>query len=265
MVGSSRITWRLQMNEYEKKFIGLSALGGMLELYDLAIYGTYLIYCGHKFFPSDNLYTVIMQTYMVCLISFILSPICRLLFRHIDDEHGRKKILIAIIFIMGVSSSGIVCLPGYYHVGLVAPILLLLCRLLQSLAICGKLPTTYVYISESLSKKRLIAYGITMTGIFSGYLLVSLVNYILLNSFNTPQLHTFGWRIPFVLGGIIWFISYKIRRSLHETEDFKNILDKPNIPIMCLLKYYWAQVLIGIVLEASTKLVLHCLTRIFIG
>lgn len=243
----------IAMNKNETKIIGLSALGGMLELYDFAIYGTFSIYFAHQFFPSDNPYTVILQTYMVFLLGFILRPIGGLLFSHIGDEYGRKKVFIATIFIMGISSLGIACLPTYNHVGLIAPVLLLVCRLLQGLALGGELPTTYVYISESLPNKRIIAFSITMAGIFSGYLLASLINYILIHTFNNIQLNVFAWRIPFAIGGIICFISYQVRKSLHETPEFKNILNKPKLPIIYLLKNHWVQVLIGMIFSGSQQ------------
>ncbi|MDQ5948600.1 MAG: hypothetical protein QG651_1094 [Pseudomonadota bacterium] len=238
------------MNKEERKIIGLSSLGGMLELYDFAIYGTFSIYFAHQFFPSTNPYTVILQTYMVFLLGFILRPIGGLLFSHIGDEFGRKKVLILTIFIMGISSLGIALLPTYQQIGLWAPVLLLLCRLLQGLALGGELPTTYVYLSESLADKKILAFGITMASVFSGYLLAAAINYLLSHIFSPAQLNQFAWRIPFVIGGVICFISYQIRKSLHETKEFKNIMTKPKIPIVYLFRKHWSQVIQGMIFSA---------------
>ncbi len=238
------------MNQEERKIISLSSLGGMLELYDFAIYGTFSIYFAHQFFPSSNPYTVILETYMVFLLGFILRPIGGLLFSHIGDEFGRKKVLILTIFIMGISSLGIACLPTYQSIGILAPCLLLFCRLLQGLALGGELPTTYVYLSESLSNKKILAFGITMASIFSGYLLAAAVNYLLTYLFSVEQLNQFAWRIPFVIGGVICLISYRIRKTLHETPEFKNIMSKPKVPIVYLFRKHWSQVIQGVIFSA---------------
>lgn len=238
------------MNKEERKIIGLSSLGGMLELYDFAIYGTFSIYFAHQFFPSSNPYTVILETYMVFLLGFILRPIGGLLFSHIGDEFGRKKVLILTIFIMGVSSLGIACLPTYQSIGILAPCLLLFCRLLQGLALGGELPTTYVYLSESLSDKKILAFGITMASIFSGYLFAAAVNYLLTHIFSLDQLNQFAWRIPFLIGGVICFISYRIRTTLHETPEFKSIMSKPKVPIVYLFRKNSPQVIQGIIFSA---------------
>lgn len=241
------------MNKEERKIIGLSSLGGMLELYDFAIYGTFSIYFAHQFFPSTNPYTVILQTYLIFLLGFVLRPIGGLLFSHIGDEFGRKKVLIITIFMMGLSSLGIAFLPTYQQIGIWAPVLLLFCRLLQGLALGGELPTTYVYLSESLADKKIIAFGITMASVFSGYLLAAAINYLLSHIFNEAQLNQFAWRIPFLIGGVICFISYQIRKSLHETKEFKSIMTKPKIPIIYLFRKHWFQVIQGLIFSAAQQ------------
>lgn len=252
------------MNKEERKIIGLSSLGGMLELYDFAIYGTFSIYFAHQFFPSSNAYTVILETYMVFLLGFVLRPIGGLLFSHIGDEFGRKKVLILTIFIMGISSLGIAFLPTYQSIGIWAPCLLLFCRLLQGLALGGELPTTYVYLSESLADKKILAFGITMGSVFSGYLLAAAVNYLLTHLFNIDQLNQFAWRIPFFIGGVICFISYRIRTTLHETPEFKSIMSKPKVPIVYLFRKHWPQVIQGVVFSAIQQ-VFSVLTIIFMA
>ena len=241
------------MNKEERKIVGLAALGGMLELYDFAIYGMFAVYFAHQFFPSTNTYTAILETYMVFSLGFILRPLGGIIFSHIGDEYGRKNVLVYTILIMGVSSVGIALLPTYATIGLAAPLLLLACRLLQGLAIGGELPTTFVYISESMPNKRILAFGITMTGVFSGYLFAAAINYILTRCFNTSQLNDFAWRIPFALGGLVCFISYKIRKTLRETKEFQEIMNKPRLPLVYLLKNYTPQVGAGAIFSATQQ------------
>ncbi|MBX9597476.1 MAG: MFS transporter [Burkholderiales bacterium] len=89
------------MNKEERKIVGLAALGGMLELYDFAIYGMFAVYFAHQFFPSTNAYTAILETYMVFSLGFILRPLGGIIFSHIGDEYSRKNVLVYTILIMG--------------------------------------------------------------------------------------------------------------------------------------------------------------------
>lgn len=242
------------LNKEEKKILGLSALGGMLELYDFAIYGTFAIYFSKQFFPSHNQYITLLETYMIFLLGFILRPIGGIIFSHIGDEIGRKKVLVYTIFLMGLSSLGIACLPTYAQIGVFAPILLLLMRLLQGLAVGGELPTTYVYISEAMSNKRILAFGVTMAGVISGYLFAALINFTLTRLFSIDALNNYAWRIPFFIGGIICFISFKIRQSLRETKAFQEIMSKPKFPLLDVFKSYKPQLVAGIILSATQQI-----------
>lgn len=237
----------------EKRVISLAALGGMLELYDFAVYGFFSVYFAKQFFPANNAYMTILETYMVFFLGFILRPIGGILFSHIGDEFGRKRVLVYTIFIMGMSSVGIACLPTYAEIGVASPLLLLFCRLVQGLALGGELPTTYVYISESLPQKKAIAFGFVMAGIFCGYLLASLTNYVLTHVFTLTELGSYVWRIPFAIGGVICFISYKVRKSLRETPAFEAIMNKPKLPIVYLLKNYWDKVILGVIFSATQQ------------
>ncbi|RTL01001.1 MAG: MFS transporter [Proteobacteria bacterium] len=169
----------LKLTTQEKKIVGLSALGGMLEFYDFIIYGIFSVYFAHQFFPSENELLSVIESYVVFILGYIARPIGGIIFSHVGDEHGRKKVLIITIILMGISSLGIGLLPTYAQIGWVAPLGLLSLRLLQGLALGGELPSTYVYISETMTQKRGSGFGITMTGVNSGLLLGMIVNQIL--------------------------------------------------------------------------------------
>lgn len=238
------------LTRQEKKIVGLAALGGMLEFYDFIIYGIFSVYFAHQFFPSGNELLSIIESYVVFVLGYVARPIGGIIFSHVGDEHGRKKVLIITIILMGVSSLGIGLLPTYEQVGVLAPIGLLLLRLLQGLALGGELPSTYVYISESMTTKRGSGFGVTMTGVNAGLLLGMLINQILNMCFSTEQLTNFGWRIPFIFGGALCLISYKIRKTLHETAAFERIEDKPKFPLAYLFKNHAPQMVAGIATTA---------------
>lgn len=235
----------------EKKILTLASLGGMLEFYDFVIYGIFSVYFAGMFFPAHNALISIIESYVVFVLGYLARPIGGIIFSHIGDEYGRKQVLIVTVVLMGLSSLGIGLLPTYNTIGIAAPISLLILRLLQGFALGGELPSTYVYIRESISHKASKAFGIIMSGIVSGLLLGMVLNFIINLAWNHQQISSFGWRIPFIFGGLLCIISYQIRKQLHETIAFERITDKPKFPIVYLFEHHLAGVLIGIVVTAA--------------
>lgn len=235
----------------EKKIIALASLGGMLEFYDFVIYGIFSVYFASQFFPSHNSLMSIIESYVVFVLGYIARPIGGIIFSHIGDERGRKQVLVVTVVLMGLSSLGIGLLPTYNTISVAAPILLLGLRLLQGFALGGELPSSYVYIKECIPHRATMAFGIIMSGIVSGLLLGMIINFIISSLLSAPQISSFGWRIPFILGGFLCLVSYKIRQQLQETLAFERITDKPKFPIIYLLKHHLSSVLIGTVVTAT--------------
>jgi MFS family permease len=233
------------LSKQERKIVTLAALGGMLEFYDFIIYGIFSIYFAHQFFPGKNEAIIIIQSYVIFVLGYIARPIGGVFFSHIGDEYGRKNVLIITIILMGAASLGIGCLPTYAQIGVAAPILLLLFRLLQGLALGGELPSTFVYIFEKIPDKKGLAFGITMSGVNGGLLLGMLINSGLNHFLTAEQLTDFGWRFPFVFGGIICLVSYNIRKKLQETTAFQKIHDKPKLPFVYLLRHHFLNFFAG--------------------
>lgn len=240
----------LKLTRQEKKIVGLAALGGMLEFYDFIIYGIFSVYFAHQFFPGDNQLLSVIESYVVFVLGYIARPIGGVIFSHVGDEHGRKKVLIITIILMGLSSLGIGVLPTYSQIGIAAPILLLILRLTQGLALGGELPSTYVYISETMPHKKGTGFGITMTGVNSGLLLGMLINQLMNMTLTQVELTNYGWRLPFIFGGALCLISYKIRKTLQETNAFERIHDKPDFPLAYLLKNNLMQLVAGTTMTA---------------
>ena len=152
------------LNVEQKKIIALSSIGGMLEFYDFTIYGLFSVYFAHQFFPAFDNFAAIMASYSIFVVGYIVRPLGGILFSHIGDEIGRKTVLILTMVLMGLASFGLGLLPTYAQIGIWAPILMVLLRLLQGLAIGGELPSMIVYVAESMPKQR----GIAMGGVFAG-------------------------------------------------------------------------------------------------
>jgi len=214
----------------------------MLEFYDFIIYGIFSVYFAHQFFPSENSLLSVTKSYVIFILGYIARPVGGVIFSHLGDEYGRKQVLIIIILLMGGSSLGIGILPAYDQIGILAPIKLLVLRLLQGLALGGELPSTYVYISESMPKKRGSGFGITMVGVNSGLLLGMAMNQLLNFALTPTELSAYGWRLPFIFGGLLCLISYRIRKTLRETAAFNKIHDKPLFPFFYLWVHHLTQV-----------------------
>lgn len=240
----------VKLNKEEKKIVRLAALGGMLEFYDFIIYGIFSIYFAHQFFPGDNPLLSVIKSYVIFILGYVARPIGGIFFSHIGDEHGRKRVLIITIVLMGASSLGIGLIPTYEQVGITAPLLLLSLRLMQGLALGGELPSTYVYISESMPQKQGIGFGITMFGVNFGLLLGMLINQLLTLILSSADIEAYGWRLPFIFGGLLCIISYRIRQTLSETSAFAKIHNKPTFPLWSLIKNHFPQVLAGIAITS---------------
>lgn len=250
------------LSKQERTIIHLAGLGGMLEFYDFIIYGIFSVYFASQFFPSQDKFIVIIQSYLIFISGYLARPLGGVIFSSIGHELGTKKILILTILMMGTASLGIGLLPTYSQIGIAAPLLLLTLRIMQGLAIGGELPSTYVYISETLIEKQGIAFGKTMTAVNSGLLLGMFINFLLTSCLDSNQLMQFGWRIPFILGGLICLVSYQIRKKLHETGVLHKNSNQPKLPIVYLFKNHFSDFLIGVAL-VSLMSSLVVLTIIF--
>ncbi len=140
---------------------------------------------------------------------------------HFGDLVGRKKMFTLSILLMALPTLAIGLLPTYSSVGIIAPLLLLLMRILQGAAIGGEVPGAWVFVAEHVPEKRIgIACGTLTAGLTVGILLGSVVA-TLINTSLTPQgIHDGGWRIPFLLGGVFGLIAMYLRRWLQETPIF---------------------------------------------
>lgn len=246
MQKKSWLKWfKYDLTAEQRKIVVLSSMGGMLEFYDFTIYGLFSVYFASQFFPNHNQSLSIIASYVVFVIGYIARPIGGVIFSHIGDEIGRKIVLILTMIIMGVASLGIGLLPTYAHIGIWAPIALLTFRLIQGLALGGELPSMIVYVTESMPEKRGFAIGGVLSGTDAGLLLGMLVNLVVVEFCDPQQIASFGWRVPFILGGLLCFVSYQIRKKLHETKAFEKNHERPRLPLIHTLRHYPLQILIG--------------------
>lgn len=234
------------LSSEQKKIVVLSSLGGLLEFYDFTIYGLFAVYFAQQFFPSSNEFIAIIASYSIFVVGYIVRPLGGILFSHIGDEIGRKTVLIITMILMGISSLGMGILPTYAQIGIFAPALMLLFRLIQGLAIGGELPSMIVYVSESMPHKRGFGLGGAFSGTVAGLIPGMIINLLIVHWLSVEQINSFGWRIPFLLGGLLCFIGYLIRRELHETAEFKKIKQHEAAPFVEVLRHHLGKVIIGV-------------------
>lgn len=206
-----------------------SLSGSTIEWYDFFLYATAsaLIF-NQQFFPTDDPYVSQMLAYLTLALTFFIRPLGGIIFSHFGDRVGRKVTLVATLTLMGVATVAIGLLPTYDQVGVLAPILLIVCRIIQGLAIGGEwggaLLLAYEYAPP---KKRGLFGSVPQMGITIGMLLASAA-FALMAAFGTEFLTTWGWRIPFIASIALVAVGLWIRGGLGETRTSR----RPRSPVV---------------------------------
>lgn len=219
------------LNRGDYKTLALSSLGGTLEFYDFVAFVFFSVTLGHLFFPSDLPdWMIQLQTLAIFAAGYLARPIGGIVIAHFGDKFGRKKMFTFSIFLMAVPTLAIGLLPTYEAIGIAAPLLLLLMRVLQGAAIGGEMPGAWVFIAEHVPAHRNgLGIGILTSSICGGILLGSLMAIFINRTFSTEEIHDYAWRIPFLIGGVFGLLSVYLRRYLGETPIFKELAAQKEI------------------------------------
>ncbi len=239
-----------------------SASGNLVEWYDFYVYSFTSIYFASQFFPSNgDVVTELLKSSFVFFIGFLMRPIGGWLFGFIADRYGRKRSLLISVFMMCGGSFLIALLPTYETIGAVAPILLILLRMLQGLSVGGEYGTTATYMSEvALKKRRGFFSSFQYATLIGGQLLASLVMFILALYLSEDQLKAWGWRIPFAIGGCGAIVAIYLRRSLHETTTKESRSKKQAGSLKELLRNHGKAFLLVIGFTAGGSLIFYTST-----
>lgn len=201
-----------------RKLFAASA-GNALEWFDWTIYATFSIYFAGAFFPGE---LSEINTFATYALAFFFRPLGGMLLGRFADLNGRKPAMILTIVLMAGGSIMIGILPTFEQVGWLAPVLLLLARIGQGMSLGGEVSNASAYLAEIAPPTRRARYSsffYISTG--SAVLLASLLGFVLAGTMSTQQLESFGWRIPFLVGGVLGLVGLWLRRSLAETEQFE--------------------------------------------
>jgi MHS family alpha-ketoglutarate permease-like MFS transporter len=205
------------------KAIVSGSVGNLVEWYDWYAYAAFSLYFAPVFFPGKDSTANLLNTAGIFAVGFLMRPIGGWLFGSLADRKGRKWAMTLSVLLMSFGSLMIAVTPSYNSIGIAAPVLLLLARLLQGLSVGGEYGTAATYLSEMAGKGRRGFYSsfqyVTLIG---GQLIAVGVQLLLQNIFlTTQQLQNWGWRIPFFIGAILSLIAFYLRRNMDETTAFK--------------------------------------------
>lgn len=201
-----------------RKSIFAVVLGNAVEFFDFGVYATFAVMIGHTFFPSDSAFVSLMLSVTAFGIGFIVRPLGAVLIGAYADRVGRKPAMLLTLVMMAVGTGSIAILPGYETIGIAAPILLVVTRMIQGLAWGGEAGPATTYILEAAPPHKRGTYAcwqVVAQGVAA--MAAGLVGYTLTKVMSPEDLNSWGWRVPFVFGLLVLPIGIYIRRNLAET------------------------------------------------
>jgi MFS family permease len=213
----------LSRNEY--RTLVLAALGGALEFYDFVIFVFFAVVIGQLFFPHDMPdWLRQLQTFGIFAAGYLARPLGGIVMAHFGDLLGRKRMFMLSIFLMAIPTMAIGLLPTYAVIGIWAPLLLLVMRVLQGAAVGGEVPGAWVFVSEHVPARHVgFACGTLTAGLTGGILLGSLVATAIHKFYSPAELLSQGWRVPFIIGGLFGLMAAWLRQWLQETPVFREM------------------------------------------
>jgi MFS family permease len=238
----------------DAKTLGLAALGGALEFYDFIIFVFFTAAIGQLFFPPDTPeWLRQLQAFGLFAAGYLARPLGGIIMAHFGDRSGRKRMFALSVFMMAVPTLLIGSLPTYATAGYAAPLALLVLRMVQGAAVGGEVPGAWVFVSEHVPEHRVgFACGTLTSGLTLGILLGSLVATAINKIYSPEQVLAFGWRIPFIVGGVFGFFAVFLRRWLAETPVFEEMRQRKalvsELPLKAVLRGHGVSVVVSMLL-----------------
>jgi MFS family permease len=230
-----------------KKAAFASWIGSAVEYYDFFIYGTAAaLVFGKIFFPSIDPKLATVAAFATFGVGYVTRPIGAFFMGHIGDKFGRKRVLMMTLLLMGASTFAIGLLPTYNQVGIAAPILLVVLRLLQGLSAAGEQAgANSMTLEHAPDHRRAFFTSFTLSGTQMGFILATIV-FLPISTLSEQDLLSWGWRVPFFLSAIVVAVGFWVRRTLPETPAFTEEVahhEAPKMPLAELFQKHTPDVL----------------------
>ncbi|MBN3758804.1 MFS transporter [Paraburkholderia sp. Tr-20389] len=236
--------------------------GNFLEMYDFMVYGYYAAAIAKTYFPSGDEFASLMLSLSVFGAGFLMRPLGAIVLGAYIDHHGRRKGLILTLALMALGTLTVAAIPGYATIGVLAPVLVLLGRLLQGFSAGVELGGVSVYLSEIATKGNKGFYCSWQSGSQQvAVVFAALIGVFLNRLLPADQMTAWGWRVPFLIGCLIVPFLFLIRRSLKETEEFLAKKHRPTIgEIFASMMQNWGIVLGGMGMVIMTTVSFYMIT-----
>ena len=252
---------RMERNSKIWSVIRVSS-GNFLEMYDFMVFGYYAAAIGRAFFPNGNPFASLMLSLMTFGAGFLMRPVGALVLGAYTDKHGRRAGLLLTLSLMSVGIFTIACTPGYATIGLLAPLLVVVGRLLQGFSAGMELGGVSVYLSEIATPGHKGFYVSWQSGSQQVAVMFAASIGVALNSWLTPEkMKEWGWRVPLLLGCAIVPFLFRLRKSLAETDEFAARKHHPtSSEILRSLAQNWRIVLVGTFMVTMTTVSFYMIT-----
>ena len=230
-----------------RKAVRGAAIGNTVEWYDFAIYSTLATYIADQFFPSGDETAALLSTFAVFAAAFFMRPLGGFFFGPLGDKIGRQRVLALVIILMSGSTFIIGLVPSYDSIGVAAPLLLLLLRCVQGFSAGGEYGSGACYLAEfAPDKNRGFVVSFLVWSVVVGFLLGSLTVTGLETMLSESAMSSYGWRIPFLIAGVLGVVGLYIRLRLGDTPEFEDLREKGEVassPLREALTTSWRPIL----------------------
>ncbi len=210
-----------------RKAVRGAAIGNTVEWFDFAVYGFLATYIADKFFPPGDETAALLNTFAIFAAAFFMRPLGGFFFGPLADRIGRQRVLALVILLMSASTLAIGLVPSYDSIGVLAPILLLLLRCLQGFSAGGEYGSGACFLAEYASDKhRGFVVSFLVWSVVVGFLLGSMTVTGLEATLSESAMNSYGWRIPFLIAGVLGAVGLYIRLRLSDTPEFESLRDE---------------------------------------
>lgn len=241
-----------------KRLIVSASIGNALELFDFTVFSFFASIIGTEFFPSISRYGALLMAVSIFGVGFIMRPLGGMMLGAYADRAGRKPALLLTIVLMGVGTATIALAPTYAQIGIAAPVIILIGRLIQGFSAGGEIGASTTLLLESARQHQrgfFLSWQVASQGISS--LLGGLCGALLSAMLSVQALHAWGWRIPFLVGLIIIPVGLYIRRQIDETLPTIHTDKQRKNPVSTFLRHYTLEFILGLGLIMAATLMTY--------